>query len=1161
MKIPHIHRRSLRRQWGTAVLVASLALPLMGVVATESARDPLESGFLQPPRDARPKTFWHWMNDSVTKEGITADLEAMSRAGIGGAQFIYAALRNRDSRRFVTPSATYLSPEWLELVRYTASEAQRLNLEVGFQNCPGASESGGPGVTPATGMQHVVWSELQVTGGQKFVGRVPQPEVHYGFMHGVAATTPPKGFFGTEPADVAKYYRDITVIAFPTPASEQEPEPMPVRITASAPLQHPALLCDHDGDTSQGLPLPTPETPGWIEYAFAAPITVRSAIISCIGTNWYRDGELQCSDNGTNWRVVGPLAKITQWDRFAPCTTALPETHARFFRFRFTSAMEFAKRLDLAEVGLSSRACLNHWEIKAAYVPALLATDEPLATAKPEIIAPEKIVDLTALLQPDCSLAWDVPLGNWTILRVGYAPMGIQNRSGLMVEAAGLEVDKLDRTAVEKFFAAGPAKIIAAAGPLAGTALSYMFMDSWEVFAENWTPRFAAEFSRRRGYDPRRWMPVMTGRIVGDAKLSERFLFDVRHTLSDLTVENHYETFAELVHRSGLKLYAEAPGHAGPTVVDAFATKGRVDVPMGEFWLGRMLDSRDAKQTAAAAQLYGQRIVATESFTSVPEDSNWQESPANLKVIGDHYFAAGINQFVFHTYVHQPWLDRPPGLTLLMYGSHFERTNGWLEVAGPPWIRYLSRSQFLLQRGLPVADVNFFVGEDAPNDLPGPDDAGLRAILPAGHDYGACSAEGLLNRMNVRDGRIVLPNGMSFAMLVLPPRPELSLPVARKLRELVAAGATVVGPRPLGSPTLTDYPQGDEEVRKIGREVWGAIDGKKITENRFGRGRVVWGRPLAAVLPPPDFDYDRAAGVNLVFAHRRDGDAEIYFVANQGSAAATVAATFRVARKSPEFWDAETGEITAAPAYAEHDGLTSVPLHLGEMGSVFVVFRRPSSPDAILGATRDGVSVPLTALLEPAPGAYVLTKAAGAQLHAAVPNAPQPIPVPGPWTVRFPSEAAKNTPLAWPSLLSWSDNAAPSIRYFSGTANYESDFLVPAEALPGNQRVLLDLGRVGKFARVTLNGRLLCTLWHPPYVMDVTAAVKPGRNHLELAVTNLLVNRLIGDQQKLENEHRMWSTHQPYTKDSALLPSGLLGPVQLVVHPILRPAPQGLNRP
>jgi hypothetical protein len=1135
-------------------LLASLALlAIAGLYATTPAPDPLESGFRQPPPEARPKTWWHWMNEAVTKEGITADLEAMSHAGIGGVQIFYTALRNEDTERFITPSAAYLSPEWLDLIRHTATEAQRLGLDVGFLNNAGCSVSGGPGVTLDQAMQHVVWSETRVTGGKPFTGSVPRPAVRYGFLNTPDSPTPPKTFFGTEPADLADHYRDIAVIAFPTPSAETDADPVPLRITTSAPTADPAVLCDRDGNTSITLPNPTPAQPAWVAYEFAAPVTVRSAFVACSGSNWPRDGELQCSDDGTGWRTVHPLARITLWDRFAPCTTALPETRARHFRLVFTSAMYFARQFQPAELRLSPRARLDHWETQAAVVPALVPAVAPVPVSPSATIDLDRVLDLTDRLRPDGTLAWTMPPGDWTILRLGHAPMGLKNRSGSMAGSGGLEVDKLDRAAVEQFFADGPARIIAAAGPLAGPVLNNLLMDSWEMFTQNWTPRFAAEFTRRRGYDPRRWLPVMTGRIIGDARLSERFLFDVRRTISELVVENHYGTFARLARESGLKLYAEAPGHAGPTVVDAFATKGRVDVPMGEFWLGRLHDSSDAKQAAASAQLYGQRIVAAESFTSSPEECNWQESPATLKAFGDHYFATGINQFILHTSVHQPWPDRVPGLTLLMYGSHFERTNGWLAVAGPPWLSYIARCQFLLQRGQPVADVNFFVGEDAPNELPGPDDAKLRSLLPAGYDYGGCSAEGLMQRMQVRDGRIVLPDGMSYAVLVLPDWPWLTLPVARKIRDLVADGATVYGPQPLGSPSLADHPSGEPEVRRIGQEVWGAIDGHKVTESRFGLGRVVWGRPLASILAAPDFDYDRRTGANLDYIHRRDGDADIYFISNQGPTAISVAATFRVAGKSPEFWDAETGEITPASAYVQQEGRTTVPLHLDTMGSIFVIFRRPASPTAIVSAARDGAPLPLTALLEPGPGDYRLQTAASAQLRGVVEPTARSLPAVGPWQVRFPVATGVTAPLLWTSLASWSDNAAAPIRYFSGTANYTAEFVVPAEALQGHQSVRLDLGRVEKFAGITLNGRPLRVLWHAPYVLDVTAAVQPGRNRLEIAVTNLLVNRLIGDQQRPVNERLTWSTHEPYTKDSPLLPSGLLGPVILTIRPLLLP--------
>ncbi len=1141
-----------RRRRRLVLGLCGLGAGLAAVVAAAAAPDPLEAGFRQPPPAARPKTWWHWMNDSVTPAGLTADLEAMARVGLGGAQVFSAALRVGDTRSFIDPPVRYLSPAWLDLVRHTASEAQRLGLDLGFLNTAGCSVSGGPGVTPAQGMQHVVWSELALTGGRRFTGPVPRPAVHYGFMSGRDAAPAPPNFFGPEPANLAADYHDLALLAFPTPAAEAD-EPVPARLTANVPLPDPAVLLDRRGDTQAALPLPTAGQPVCVDLAFATAVTVRSAVVSCAGNDWYRAGELLCSEDGRAWRLVRPLARITLWDRFAPCTTALPETRARFFRFRFTRAMEWAQRLVLAELRVSPRASLHHWEIQAAYVPALLDPAAPVDVAPAAAIPRDQIIDLTSRLQADGTLDWEAPPGRWTLLRMGYAPMGVQNRSGAMAGTVGLEVDKLDRAAVAQSFAEGPARIIAAAGPLAGPVLNGLLLDSWEVFTQNWTPRFAAEFARRRGYDPRPWLPVMTGRVVADAGRSERFLFDLRRTISELVVANHYGTYAALAHRAGLRLYAEAPGHAGPTVVDAFATKGQVDVPMGEFWLGRPHDSGDAKQAAAAAQLYGRRVVACEAFTSTAADSNWQESPATFKALGDHYFAAGINQFILHTYVHQPWPDRPPGLTLGPYGSHFERTNGWLEVAGPAWIRYLGRCQFLLQHGQPVADVSCFVGEDAPNDLPGPDDPALRALLPAGYDYGGCSAEGLLGRMAVRDRRIVLPDGMSYAVLVLPPRPALSAAVARQLRDLVAAGATVVGPRPVRSPTLSDFPAGDDEVRRIGEEVWGPVDGTTVTTRAFGRGRVMWGAPLSSVLPPPDFNYDRTTGARLDFAHRREGATDLYFVSNQGPGPVNVLATFRVGGRQPEQWDPETGAITPVTAYVARDDRTTLPLHLAPQGSVFVVFRRPAAPEAVVGVERNGRPAALTTLHEPPPGAYVLTTGAGTRLRAAVTGEAATLALTTGWTLRFPDEPGPATP--WPTLASWSDSATSSRRYFSGTATYALDFVVPAEFLAGRRRVQLELGRVATFAGATLNGRPLRLLWHEPYAVEVTEGLQPGRNRLEVAVTNLLVNRLIGDQRRPESARRTWSSHQPYTPDSPLQPAGLLGPVRLVSRPMLTLAP------
>lgn len=1117
-----------------------LPAALLSSLPAGAASDSLAKSFITPPRSARPQVWWHWMNGSVTKEGITADLEALAAAGIGGVQVFDTALID-DHRTFVPSPVKYLSPAWQELRRHAIREAGRLGLEVAFHASAGYSESGGPWVTPENSMQHLVWSELHVAGPAAPVRLLPPP-VHYGLFQG-----PPqpghRSRFAAEPTDLVRHYHDIAVLAFRTPLGDGEPEAVPVKVTSNVPLREPGGLRDHNEATRETLPLPTAGKPVWIQYDYAAPIVVRSAVVACQAWNWFQDGELQVSDDGVLWRTVKPLTGIVRWDRFLPATTAIPESRAGHFRFLFTTAVARAKRIDLSEIRLSPAAHLDHWETKSAYAPALIPKTQAVTFPGACAIPAGEVQDLTALLKPDGTLDWRPPEGNWTVIRMGYAPMGMTNHPA-MPEAVGLEVDKLSRPAVEAYFAGGPGKIIASAGDAAGSVLTGMLMDSWEVFTSNWTPAFRTEFRRRRGYDLLPWLPVFAGRIVGSPELSERFLFDVRRTLSDLLLENYYEALTALTHQHGLQLQAEAPGRNWPTVTDIFAAKGRVDVPMGEFWNEEAF-SNDAKQTAAAAELYGKRIVSSEAFTSEPEHAGWQESPARYKAIGDRYFAAGINQFVLHTVIHQPWTkDHVPGLTLGAYGSHFDRNNGWLAAAGLPWTTYLARCQLLLRQGLPVVDVCVFVGEDVPNDLPLRGE--LPFPLPPGYDFGGFSGDAL-RLMTVRDGRVVLPSGMSFAALVLPDDCPITLATARKLHELVTAGATVIGRKPLSSPSLAEYPAGDAEIGRLLAELWPKPTGAN-GETRLGRGRVVRSLvPLKSALPP-DFDYDRSQGAELIFSHRRDGARDIYFVANQTAQPVRLDATFRVDGRIPELWDAENGTILDAPGFAFRDGLTRVPLQLGSQSSVFVVFQRPATGTHVTAVWRDGIAEPLAVLFVPAPGAYSLQTSVGTEELAKIQPLPAPVALTGPWQVSFPAnKGAGMAPLALTlhRLESWTENPDPRLRYFSGTATYSTEFTLPHENIPPQSTLTLDLGRVETFASVTLNGHGLRTLWRAPAMIDVTAAVQPGRNHLEVRVTNLLVNRLIGDQFRSPAERLTWSTYTPYTKDSPLLPAGLLGPVSL----------------
>jgi alpha-L-rhamnosidase len=1081
------HSRAARVP-GLALLAVAAAL---GGASRGTAGDELAAAFREPPDSARPAVWWHWMNDSVTREGISADLGAMKAAGLGEAQVFNAGLSNGDTRTFIPHPAPYLSPDWFALERFALAEAARLGIALSFNTGPGVTESGAPWMTPEEGMQHLVWSEIRVPGGMPISGRLPLPPVHYGFLQGTPAPGPRGRWVVPEPADFARHYRDVALLAFPTPPGDLV-VPRPVRVSQS------------------GTPLrPTPSGPAWVEFDYERPVIIRSVQVLCAEPTMYADASLECREANQPWRKVAALEEYStnSWDRFAPCTTSVPETRATQFRLvirRVRGAPEKGVVLALARLGSGER--IAHWEAKAAFIPAPATASDAAAALHP--IAPASIIDLTALLQPDGTLQWAPPPGeDWTILRIGHSPMGLPN-GGAMAEGTGYEADKLDRRAVAHYLQGGAARIVDAAGAAAGPVLRGLVMDSWESFAGNWTPSFAAEFGRRRGYDPRPWLPAMTGRVIGDRVQSERFLFDVRRTIAELVAENHYRTIGDFARSHALRFYAEAPGHCTPTVADCIACKAALDVPMGEFWRGNSFDWIDAKQAVAAAQVYGKPVAATESFTSVPEYADWRESPADMKALGDRYFALGVNLFILHTFVHQPWLDRVPGMTLGPYGSHFERTNGWLGVAGRAWTDYLARCQFMLRRGKPVVDVLYFVGEDVPNDLPDPTMPGHFPLLPRGHDFGAISPDGLLGRLGAQPGKLVLPDGMIYRILVLPDDGVLTLATARKIRDLVAAGATVLGPRPRHSPSLADGPLADRELSRIADQVWGRETGIAAGSHPFGKGRVAWGSSLDSLLPAPDFDVPPgSARDRLVYAHRGGPGEDIYFVSNQGKVQVNTPVSFRVGGRVPERWDPEDGSIHSLTGLPSGDGRTALSLRLPPEGSVFIVFR--------------GVAT------------------AGSQSDPA--GRADLMPVSGPWGLALPGDASPvRTPLG-----SWTDSADARVRYFSGTAVYTTEVDVPAGRLPPGTRAVLDLGRVGTFARVSVNGRALRVLWHSPYRIDVSGLLRPGSNRLEIAVTNLLVNRLIGDSRLPAQGRSTWSLHEPYRPDSPLLPSGLLGPVRL----------------
>lgn len=1108
-------------KYAKTLLVIIPILAGMVIVALRSQApnpaDALEQGFKSPPESAWPRTWWHWTGGNITKEGITKDLEWMKRAGIAGFQLADVSSGRGQS---IDKKVEFGSPEWLDAVRHAASEAQRLGLEMTLFSSPGWSITGGPWVKPEQAMKKLVWSETQVEGPRRFEGKLPQPPSNNGPIRNLRTG----GGRGNAPPDPT-YYGDSTVLAFRTPAAETIPADLkPKATTHNGPIDDAALL---DDDLNSTVTIAAPQGGGaaWVQFEFAQPFTARALTLS--GRGGIPVGRILAGDNDTSLRTLVILPGAQLYRQGQVRTFAFAPVTARFYRIEMTGAPLNpaatmsqapslpAKEYVLAEARLHSGARVHRGEEKAVF--SFLFEYETVPT--PEVpsetaIRPAEVVDLTSKMSADGSLAWDIPAGKWTILRLGYSLTGAKNRPA-MPTGLGYEADKLSKKHMEAYFHGYFDPIARALGPLWGKGLGHVLIDSWEAGMQNWTEEMPAEFRKRRGYDLTPYLPALTGRVVASAEVSDRFLWDFRRTLADMWAEYHFGLLTEMLHQQGIKTYAEAAGVSLEIPEDTLLNKSKVDIPMGEFWFRdlhpRLMYYQDVRGAASASHVYGKNLVATESFTG-----GGYESPYALKKIGNYWLAQGINRIVFHTSAHQ-LLDTKPGNT--MVGTHIHRNITWAEQARP-FMSYLGRSCYLLQRGQFVADLAYLLNEGAPSTMPiwG---AGTTPAPPGGYDYDYMNADVLLNRLSAAEGGLLkLPDGMSYRLLVLPQSDRMRPELLRKLRDLVAGGAVITGPKPVRSPSLTGYPNADIEVQALAAELWGDLDGASRTIRRYGKGMVIWGLPLEQILAsinvPKDFDYGRPLDGDIAWLHRRAGDADLYYIANLTDRPQDIEARFRVEGKEAEIWHPDTGEVEPA-GYSLAKGSTVVPLLLAEQESVFVVFRRAASSPSRL------VSKPAASVV--------------ATLQ-------------GPWDVSFPANLGAPAKLQLPELQPWTVNTDPGVKYFSGTAAYTKVVRAPAAWFRPGTRLLLDLGKVGDVAEVSVNGQTLGVLWKSPYQVDVTGILKRGENRLEIKVTNQWTNRLIGDRSAPPEKKVLGaSTAAPGGMGPMSQPlpeAGLIGPVTLI---------------
>lgn len=1037
-------KRILLPIWlATAVFLVSCC----GMACDTPSMARMRDAFRNVPEEIPFAVYWYWVSDNISEEGVVRDLEAMKAVGINRAFIGNIGIGDQPYGEH-----TLFSAEWWRVMHAALKRAGELGIEIGIFNSPGWSQSGGPWVKPEQSMRYLASVQTVVEGPVRFEGPLP---------------------------DVGPDAEDVRVIAYPLPEEAES---------------HTKRIEKIDGRELR------------LDWSVSGKQPMRSLTIR-VDRPVLTSAELYCREAG-EWRLLkqfsidrSNLQMNVGFDPLAPIVVSLPETDASDYQLVVPAPGGFDVEATLSSLPLVERfpektlakmfqtpLPMWHdylWEPQPA-VPASLSVD------------PADVMDITSHFSGGV-LHWEVPPGKWRIERLAMRSTTVTNGPA-SPEGLGLEIDKMSRKHVVSHFDAFIGEIMRRIPAEDRRTFKVVVQDSYETGGQNWTDDMAERFEQTYGYDPLPYLPVLHGTVVGSQDLSDRFLWDLRRLIADRVSYDYVGCLREECHKHGLTTWLENYGHWG-FPGEFLQYGGQSDEVAGEFWSEGSLGDIENRAASSCAHIYGKRRVWAESFTAgMPGFSRY---PYRMKQRGDRFFAEGVNSTLLHVYIHQPYEERFPGMSS-WFGNEFNRKNTWfgqLDV----FIDYLKRCGYLLQQGRYVADVAYFIGEDAPKMTGVCDPA-----LPDGYSFDYINAEVLLEHAKVRDGRLVLDGGMEYRVLVLPKlrtmRPELLAAIERMVRD----GLIVLGPAPERSPSLAGYPGADERVKETAARMWRFGPGE--TCHAYGKGRIFddgcsLEEVFAALSMRPDCRIE-GENTDVRFIHRTTKQGEVYFLSNQQERKVTFDALFRTDQGAPELWDALTGQIRRLPEFSRRDGVTSIPMELEPYGSAFVVFDR--------------------------------TKEAQ---HSSAKNFPESTMlarIEGPWSVTFEGLDAPENPIVFDSLRDWTTSDDPSIRYFSGTARYRHSFEIDSL---GSGCVCVDLGKVMVMGKVFLNGTCAGGTWTPPYRVDVTGLIREGTNTLEIEVANNWMNRLIGDQRLPSGQRKTWTPVNPWTASSELQPSGLLGPV------------------
>jgi hypothetical protein len=1060
-------------------------------------------------------TWMHMMDGNASKEGLSKDLQNLADGGVGGA-LIFSI-----SRRIPAGNVSFNSQAFRDIVVHGAQEAEKLGLTIGVHNCDGWTSSGGPWVPVEESMKRVVWSETVVEGGALDL-ELPQPRTMHDFYH------------------------DIAVVAYPAKKGDRELSLTAPTLSASGG-QAIENLRDQRIETTFNLePANEGEKP-WIQLSYKQPFTAQSIYLEHWTRNAY-NATLLSSEDGNTFTPVKKLKVRRTGKRAWIFQDSLQPTTARYFR------IEFNMPLELVYLELEPSKRLPSWQGQTAILHVKSSNLDSLNPARTG--PPIPLDNIHVLEAKNGHLKTKLPPGEWRIFRFGYTTIGAMN-SPATDAGRGFECDKFSSEALDHHFAAYVGKIAAACGELAGKSFRFSEIDSYEMGGQNWTEGFAEQFKASKGYDLIPFLPLFAGRYIENPETTRAVLSDFRKLTGELMVENYYKRFTELCHEHGMLSYIENYGF-GPT--DNLTIGGHTDIPMGEFWI----DTRPATHyisPISAAHTYGKPVISAEAFTSYMTP-NWGMHPYLIKHIGDYAWTMGINEFMFHRYAHQANPNVVPGMTMDEVGSHIDGTQTWWLNAGKAWMKYIQRGSYLLRQGVPVADILLYVGEGSPQNVVRFES--VKPRIPRSYKFDYCDTEVLMNRLSVKDGRLVLPEGTSYRVLRIDHSERMSLKTLQRIGELAEAGATIVADKPVGPKGYFEQQHKTAEFNVLANRIWSQNSILPLSE---------WKPVFEKLNLEPDCIIQ--GNPQATFMHRKVDDADIYFIQNKDETAQTVTASFRVTDRIPELWFPDTGKIKIQGQFTHADGRTELPIRFDPRGAAFVVFRKPSqSVDPILSIAPTQASVLLNSdnqleLHSQHSGSFKLVHASGKKQHIEIPTLGKPIQLDRDWRAAFngPGLADPKT-IDFKTLTDWKDHAREDIRHFSGSATYQKKIEVPADWMQKGNGIILDLGTVEIAAEIWLNGKSLGTLWKPPFKVDITEQLKPGANELKIRVTNLWVNRLIGDEQlertdgyikgadnmpdwylnnqpMPEGPRSTFTTYNFYEEDQTLRPSGLIGPVSI----------------